>query len=208
MVDNNVRAFIATGVMVLAASTASAQARPIPESQWNRETHIWLARAMVAEAGWRAERDHVAIAYVLARRWRRLTENWPAFRFIDVIRNYCAGLGDYTREFTARQRWLRGLSWSDEKPNGWPRAASWSRHLPLWRNALKRSARWSEGGLTDPCRGRAWHWGGTIDTPQGRMVAVNCGKTRNTYYRVLNQKKRSSQANSAEGPAATEVASW
>jgi hypothetical protein len=197
MVDNSIRTYIATGVLLLATSTASAQSRPIPESQWTRDTHIWLARAMVAEAGWKAERDHIAIAYVLARRWRRLTENWPALRFIDVIRNYCAGLGNYTRELTARQRWLRGLSWNDDEPDGWPRAASWRRHLPLWRKTLERSARWSQGGVVDPCRGRAWHWGGTIDTPQGRMVAVSCGETRNTYYRVLNAKKSSSRANSA-----------
>ena len=207
MVDNRIKAFIASGVMVLAASAASAQTRPIPKSQWNRETHIWLARAMVAEAGWRAERDHIAIAYVLARRWRRLTEDWPALRFIDIIRNYCAGLGSYTREFTARQRWLRSLSWSDEKPKGWPRAASWSRHLPLWRKALRRSAQWSKGGMSDPCRGRAWHWGGIIDTPQGRMVPVNCGKTRNTYYRVLNHKKRPSQADSSRSNSTSAVAS-
>jgi hypothetical protein len=202
MVDNSIRTYIATGVMLLATSTAGAQSRPIPESQWTRDTHIWLARAMVAEAGWKAERDHIAIAYVLARRWRRLTENWPSLRFIDVIRNYCAGLGDYTREFTARQRWLRGLSWTDDKPEGWPRAASWPRHLPLWRNALELSARWSEGGLRDPCRGRAWHWGGTIDTPQGRMVALNCGKTRNTYYRVEPVANRASHAVSGKIRAA------
>jgi len=197
MVDNRIRAYIATGVIVLAASTADAQRRPIPEGQWNRETHIWLARAMVAEAGWKAERDHIAIAYVLARRWRRLTERWPALRFIDVIRNYCAGLGDYTRELTNRQRWLRGLSWSRDEPEGWPRAVSWSRHLPLWRDALKRSARWSKGRLKDPCRGRAWHWGGTIDTPVGRMVQVNCGETRNTYYSVLNEKREAFRASSS-----------
>jgi hypothetical protein len=194
MVDNSIRTYIATGVLLLATSTASAQDRPIPESQWTRDTHIWLARAMVAEAGWKAERDHIAIAYVLARRWRRLAENWPALRFIDVIRNYCAGLGNYTRSLTSRQRWLRGLSWNDDKPEGWPRAASWKRHLPLWREALARSARWSQGELADPCRGRAWHWGGTIDTPQGRMVAVNCGETRNTYYRVLRVAPRAAAA--------------
>jgi hypothetical protein len=206
MVDNSIRTYIATGVMLLATSTASAQNRPIPESQWTRDTHIWLARAMVAEAGWLAERDHIAIAYVLARRWRRLIENWPALRFIDVIRNYCAGLGDYTRELTPRQRWLRGLSWNDDKPDGWPRAASWPRHLPLWRNALARSARWSRGGLTDPCRGRAWHWGGVIDTPQGRMVAVNCGKTRNTYYRVQPLRTGASMENFGKNGAARTVA--
>jgi hypothetical protein len=182
MVDINMRKYIVSGAVVLATSTASAQTRPIPESQWTPEAHIWLSRAMVAEAGWKAERDHIAIAYVLARRWKRLAERWPTLRFIDVIRNYCAGLGDYRRELTARQRWLRALSWKDAQPKGWPRSASWKRYLPLWRATVLRSARWSEGRLRDPCRGRAWHWGGVIDTPQGRMVPVDCGHTRNTFY--------------------------
>jgi hypothetical protein len=139
---------------------------------------------MVAEAGWRAERDHIAIAYVLARRWRRMVERWPRMRFLDIVRTYCAGLGDYRREFTPRQQWLRSLSPTGTKPKGWPDGASWTRHLPLWKAALERSDRWRQGKLRDPCRGKAWHWGGVIDTPQGRMVPVDCGKTLNTFYSV------------------------
>ncbi len=177
--------YIATGAVLLATSAATAQSPPIPEAQWTPQTQLWLARAMVAEAGWNAETDHVAIAYVLARRWRRLSERWPAFRFVDLIRSYCAGLGDYRRELTPRQRWLRALSWDSEKPSGWPRKSSWRIHLPLWRAALKRSGDWSQGRFRDPCRGRAWHWGGVIDTPHGRMAAVSCGTTRNTFYRLV-----------------------
>lgn len=155
---------------------------PLPAAQWTPDTHIWLARAMVAEAGWDAPRDHVAIAHVLARRWRRAVERWPTLRFLDVIRNYCAGLGDFRRSLTPRQRWLRALDFEVARPEGWPRSASWKRHANYWRNALKRSQRWASGRIKDPCQGKAWHWGGTIDSPYGRMVAVDCGETRNTFY--------------------------
>ncbi|MBN1654277.1 MAG: hypothetical protein JXA30_10950 [Deltaproteobacteria bacterium] len=185
MSENIMKKFITTGAVLLATSASSAQhAPPIPENQWTPSTQVWLARAMVAEAGWTSENDHIAIAYVLARRWRRLTERWPELRFLDVIRNYCAGLGSYRRELTPRQRWLRSLSWNDLVPEGWPEGISWDRHLRYWRSILERSDRWSKGNLLDPCRGRAWHWGGTIDTPRGRMVPVNCGETQNTFYNL------------------------
>jgi len=185
MFMNDLKKYITAGAVLLAASSAVAQPPPpIPKSQWTPSTQVWLARAMVAEAGWHAENDHIAIAYVLARRWRMLTERWPQLRFIDVIRNYCSGLGSYRRELTQRQKWLRSLSWNDLVPESWPAGVSWQRYLRYWQSVLERSDRWSKGDLKDPCRGRAWHWGGTIDTPRGRMVAVDCGTTENTFYRI------------------------
>lgn len=169
-------------VSLLICSSASALRQPLPESQWSAETHLWLSRAMVAEAGWTGERDHVAIAYVLARRWHRVKERFATLRFLDIVRNYCAGLGDYRRSLTPRQHWLRGLGFGPEEPSGWPRDVSWARHQSLWKAALTRSMKWFRGELRDPCRGRALHWGGTIDSPQGRMVPVDCGETRNTFY--------------------------
>ncbi|MDD9945041.1 MAG: hypothetical protein OXU20_28620 [Myxococcales bacterium] len=169
--------------------TSASQARPpVPTSQWTPDTHLWLSRAMVAEAGWQAETDHVAIAHVLARRWRRAVERWPTLRFIDVIRNYCAGLGDYRRTLTRRQRWLRSLDFQLSEPSGWPRAISWDHHVPLWQSALRRSHLWVQGLLRDPCGGRAWHWGGVIDSPHGRMEAVDCGETLNTFYGITPRR--------------------
>lgn len=182
------RKYIVTGAVLFATSTAAAEppapAPPIPAHQWDAETEVWLARAMVAEAGWDAEHDHIAIAYVLAKRWRKAVERWPQLRFIDILRNYCAGLGDYRRALTPRQRWLRSLNPEGTQPDGWPTQASWRNHLPLWQKALARARAWGEGTLRDPCKGRAWHWGGSIDSPRGRMVRVECGETRNTFYRL------------------------
>lgn len=167
---------------LLICTPANAARVPLPASQWTADAHLWLSRAMVAEAGWRSDRDHVAIAYVLARRWHRAKLRFATLRFVDIVRNYCAGLGDYRRSLTPRQQWLRGLGFLPARPEAWPRKVSWERHEPLWRAALLRSQRWSLGKLKDPCRGRALHWGGTIDSPHGRMTPVDCGETRNTFY--------------------------
>jgi hypothetical protein len=176
------RKFLVTGAVVLMTSTVSAQVAPLPATEWTPQAQIWLARAMVAEAGWNAKLDYVAIAYVLARRWRQMIERWPALRFIDVVKSYCLGLGDYRRQPTERQRWIRSLSWDASVPESWPNKISWTKHIPFWRVALLITDKWVKGELRDPCRGRAWHWGGTIDNPHGRMVAVDCGETRNTFY--------------------------
>jgi len=185
------RKYLATGAVFLMTSTASAQVAPLPASEWTPQTQLWLARAMVAEAGWNAKLDYIAIAYVLARRWRTMTERWPALRYVDVIRRYCAGLGDYRRQPSARQRWVRALSWDDAPPSHWPKNASWKQSLPLWRAALTISEKWGKGELKHPCRGRAWHWGGLIDTPRGRMVPVDCGQTRNTFYGISLKEEAS-----------------
>ncbi|MGD8860224.1 MAG: hypothetical protein PVI30_09430 [Myxococcales bacterium] len=173
--------YIVVGATLWVTSTAAARP-PVPAEQWTSDARLWLARAMIAEAGWRAPRDHAAIAHVLARRWRRVVERYETIRFVDVIRNYCSGLGGLSRSPTRRQRWVRRL-WPDgSRPEGWPDYASWDRHAPLWRHTLARADRFGRGELRDPCRGRAWHWGGTIDSPRGRMQPVNCGDTQNTFY--------------------------
>jgi hypothetical protein len=197
------RKYLATGAVVLMASTASAQVAPLPASEWTPQTQLWLARAMVAEAGWNAKLDYIAIAYVLARRWRTMTEQWPSLRYVDVIKRYCAGLGDFRRQHSARQRWVRALSWDDAQPSQWPKDASWAQSLPLWRTALAISEKWGKGELKDPCRGRAWHWGGLIDSPRGRMVPVDCGQTRNTFYGISWKAEASADK---EQPAAPDEA--
>lgn len=175
-------------ICLLVASVAFARNRPLPEEQWNDVTHVWLARAMVAEAGWTAERDHVAIAYVLARRWRQLHRRFPSTTLVHVIRGYCAGLEPGRAELTPRQRWLRALSFDMREPDGWPRRyASWARHRALWRSVLDRAHDWAQGRLRDPCRGTSWHWGGDMDTPGVELYEVDCGATANTFYGIRRQ---------------------
>lgn len=181
---------VAAALCLLVAASATAQS-PLPQEQWDDTTRLWLARAMVAEAGWEAPRDHVAIAYVITRRWKRAVQRWPQLTFLDMLRNYCAGLGTAGRELTPRQIWIRNLDElgpmsESEAPKGWPSSkARWSAHRDLWGQIVSRATAWGAGELPDPCRGRAEHWGGTTDLPKTRMVPVDCGDTENTFYELV-----------------------
>jgi hypothetical protein len=166
---------------------STAHAAPIPKEEITGKDKIWLARAMVAEAGWESKRDHVAIAYVLVRRWRKMQVRWPTLRFRNVMFAYVKGLGEGRREPTARQRWIRALSPDLNQPAYWPRNVRWSHHKGLWGAVIVRVEAWLSGKLRDPCRGRAWHWGGTIDEPWKKLEQVDCGETKNTFYRVINR---------------------
>jgi len=171
----------------LVLSTRTAAARPpLPPEQRTPEAELWLARTFVGEAGWRAKRTHVGIAYVLARRWRRAVARWPDMRFDTVIKNYAHALGFRRRGTpTKRQLWIRGLE-GELRPEHWPRSrASWKRHVSLWKSARERAARFFAGRLRDPCKGRAWHWGGTIDVDLAaskRLRPVDCGDTGGTTF--------------------------
>lgn len=177
---------IVLGAALIRCDPAPALARApvLPDEQWRPTTRVWLARAMVGEAGWKSERDHVAIAYVFKRRWRSMSRRWPGLRFEAVVLRYAKALGGGRREFTPRQRWVRGLIPEAVEPDGWPGRASWRRHRPLWLAALRRADRWRQGRLPDPCGGRADHFGGTIDTPWEGLEEVDCKGTANTFYRL------------------------
>jgi hypothetical protein len=176
------RGLILAAALLLSTTVVLARPMPIPLGQWSPAAQLWMARAMVAEAGWLAERDHVGIAYVLSRRWASMRKRYPEIQFVHVIRGYCAGLEPGRAEFTPRQRWLHGLNLQLNEPDGWPRNVSWVRHRVWWQQVLQRAEAWSLGKLRDPCKGRAWHWGGEMDTPEGKMVEVDCGDTRNIFY--------------------------
>jgi hypothetical protein len=168
-------------------SVAEAK-QPLPNDELSNFDKIWLARAMVAEAGWESKRDHVAIAYVLARRLKQMRKRWPHLQYRDVLFAYAKGLGNGRREYSPRQRWIRSLSPDLSKPDHWPRKARWERHKALWAATLTRADAWSRGRLRDPCRGRAKHWGGVnlvSDLPKGRMIKIDCGETKNIFYDLL-----------------------
>lgn len=195
-----------TWVLTLAipCATVLAENSSAPLPRWGEETKTWLARAMVAEAGWEAERDHVAIAYVLLRKWRTIKRSSPDVRLIHIIRGYCAGLEPGRRELTNRQRWLRSLSMDMLEPDGWPKSrARWSAHKKLWAAALKRAELVYRGELRDPCRGKAWHWGGAMDPRKGKMYVVDCGETLNTFYGIRQGGDNGKEENTDEetGPS-------
>jgi len=173
-----------------ATSLAIADNIRIPKGQFDSRTRLWLARAMIGEAGWFATNDHVAIAYVLKRRWEAMRERWPKIQFKTVILAYAKALGGGRREYTARQIWVRGLRDDLSEPRGWPQKILWRGHKKCWRQTLQRVDAWQRGELADPCRGRAFHWGSSNDIPGEKLFPVDCGETVNTFYGIQNINKQ------------------
>lgn len=174
---------IMLALVLLSAGTMEAKnTQLISKEQFDSSTRIWLARAMIGESGWLSVNDHVAIAYVLKRRWNAIQNRWPKIRFKTVILAYAKALGGGRREYTRRQIWVRSLSFDLSEPQGWPQKVSWKSHSKYWIQTLERVDRWVRGELPDPCKGRAFHWGGNMDTPRETMFPVDCGDTINTFY--------------------------
>ncbi len=167
------RLLVTIAVLAL-AQPAFARRRPLPESQWDEATQLTLARAMVGEADWH-EPDHVAIAFVLARRWRIHQLNREPLAFRDYIELYAASL----RSVSDRSAWIKALPWG---PMPGPYQQRWGRVQKLVKA-------WGAGRVKDPCP-RALHWGGTMDRPSKRWSPVSCGMTRNIFYTRTLRKPR------------------
>ncbi len=139
---------------------------------------IWLARAMVAECGWKPTNCHAAVAHVLQRRAE--AQRVP---LVYMIRHYCAGLGE--RRASKRQQWLRELT-DGNKPASWPEA-SWTRHSRYWLAALGLAGDFLLGEVADPCDDPApYHFGGLklasdVARMKGRKLA-RCGDTGNQGF--------------------------
>ena len=178
--------FAAFVLCLIQVATVAAGRTPLPPEQQTTQAELWLARAFIGEAGWMQRNAHAGIAHVLARRWHRVVRRYEAMRFETVIKNYCHALGFKRRGTpTPRHLWIRGLVGA-VAPKAWPHHKSlWDRHRPRWAAAMKRSRKWFSGRIKDPCRGRAWHWGGLIDrelAQKKRFRTVDCGDTGGTTF--------------------------
>ena len=175
-------------LLCLSVCSTALAVPPLPAEQWDGEAHLWLSRAAVAEANWVAERDHILIAWTLTYRWRNAVKRWPALKFVDVIRSYCAGLG-FGSPSSPRQTWVRALP-SVFEP--WPSAvpSAYQRH---WHNVQARMLKWGDGAFRDPSKGRVRNWGSpSVELPDraraqiaiddGRWVELDLGDTKNRYY--------------------------
>ena len=149
----------------------------IPTKEWTKETHIWLARSWIAEAGFAITKtkklEQHAIGYVLERRWRQISKNYKKFRFLDVIRMYCSGLKK-NGKFSQRQLWVRHLLGQDS-PKYWPRKLNWKHYQPLWADTLVRTKKFMKGELRNPCPGASYFGGLTAgDVPGEKMIRHRC----------------------------------
>jgi len=178
------RALILATLLTFAVP-ASAQQPPLPPEQLDAEARLTLAKAFVGEGGWEAHRDWDGIAWVLSRRWQtaqrsaRGRARYP--RFVDMVRQYCAPLRGQPKK--RRQRWIRALTPKALQPPHWPaHRVDWSDRVGFWRDAMTRAWEWAEGLVADPCRGRAWHFGGPMDEPPRGHRRIWCGPMENTFY--------------------------
>ena len=150
-------------IRIAIATLALLTAAPAQARDVTPLTRHLLAQALVAEAQTHT-RDWAAILHVLERRARRA--GWP---LATMVRRYCAAW----RAPHARARRMRRLGPSDAR----------------YRRAYAYVTRWAHGRVRDPCRGRAWHWGGAMDTPSGRMQAIDCGGTYNVFYGLVRRAR-------------------
>lgn len=153
-------------VLLMAAPAFAYGRAPLPASEWTDSTQLMLARAMVGEADWH-EPDHVAIAWVLARRWHTHQLNREHVSFERFIERYSAAM----RSDSERSLWIRSLPWG---PMPGPYGQRWNRV----QNLVKA---WGQGLVKDPCP-QAIHWGGTMDRPARSWHPISCGLTRNIFY--------------------------
>jgi hypothetical protein len=163
---------------------SESSAPVISDREWNTSAKLWIARAMVSEAGWNETTDHVAIAYVLYRRWIQVRRKYPKFPIRGVVMRYCAGFGKTV--YSTRQKWVKNLEEDGTRPKGWPSDISWNDYKDRWLAVLNTAEEWKQGLHPDPCGGISRYWGGPMDKPSKRMVRMNCGKTRNYFYTVRN----------------------
>lgn len=177
---------IIASVLVLCSeiATAGGPLRPIPAEQWTPQARYMVARCAVGEAGLSREREHVAIAQVIARRWARRVKQDGEWTIKHQVSAYCAG---YSPSSAANQ-WVKDLPRGQQ--DQWPREAG--SHEAEWWKLHDRLDAWSEGRVHSPCRG-ADHWGGlriAIDrrrankaVSEGRWRKIKCQvETANTFY--------------------------
>lgn len=162
-------------LLLLTGRVASAQP-PLPPEQWTPPARLDLARAMVGEADFHRTEDHIAIAWVLAKRWKHARLRFPRWRFHDQVRKFASPL----KVDSPRARWVRALPWG-------PLSGVLKRYTKRWFSVMNLVVDWGLGNIRDPCRS-AISWGGTMDPPGERLRPVDCGRTANTFYALRRRK--------------------
>ncbi len=148
---------------------------------------IALARVCVSEAGWTYDGDCAAIHAVLSFHAIRRD-----MTFLEFARRYSERV--FNRRRSDSRRWIAWLSPTFERPRGWPgRVLTWERGAELWRARLEHAEEIVRGEVSPSCDRTPHHWGARYGVDrsraqraidEGRWQVVNCGDTRNAFYRV------------------------
>lgn len=136
--------------------------------------YVDVARCVVGEVGWAVDKEARLIVRILAYRAasRGMTPD-------HLARQYCEPL----REPEARP-WVAALPAPGES---WPEALLPRRYLLRWRRVREAVRVWLREGPAPVACG-AIHWAAKRWTPSDRLEIVDCGPTRNLYYRRRENK--------------------
>ena len=141
---------------------------------------LTLARAAIAESGWH-DADQRGVLSVLARRAKRagITPAAMALAYVSAFKVAP----------TPRLRWVLAIDESCEQPAHWPSNLDWAHHEPECRATFERVRMLLEGELSDPCRGRADHFGATnlepdvLNAERAAWQRVECGAVLSAFWR-------------------------
>lgn len=88
-----------------------------------------------------------------------------------------------------RRAWIRALTSTAAEPEHWPANARWEDHAPAWLAVYEAAQAFLAGETLNPCP-EAEHYGGRCDDEKGAcdppaacMARVDCGETRQAYWR-------------------------
>lgn len=159
----------------------------IAEADVRDRDALALARVCVHEAGFTSPDDCSAIHAVLARVIER----------IQGIRTIAAAAELYSPRATGRvtprtdlDRWVQQLNLRATKPPAF--GYSWELNRPRWIERLEQARRLLAGTESHRCELPITHWGapsgGDLErATRARWTRVNCGETRNAFWRVGNE---------------------
>jgi hypothetical protein len=179
---SNVAAFLGLIFCLVAGECSRAAGQDAPKTEIERafrtpHDELLAARALVAECGWNvAPPDAAAVLWVLVRRYSRpeVGRRYPTFA--NFVRTYSTPLRTLPH---ARARAIAKLEVGDT-PSGALRGSAWS-----WGRVQEFVRAFKAGRVSDPCHGRADHFGSATDGAPRHFEIVDCGRTTNRFYRVV-----------------------
>ncbi len=137
-----------------------------------------LARAAVAECGWRHTDCHSATFFTLQRRWKKTQVRYPEYEPLAMVLRYCSVF----KVIKPHTTWIRMLPVPGHgKPHGWPdKKAKWEIHASKWASIYAHAGAFLRGETKDRCKGKPIHFGAGIEVSrfnQDIWRFVNCGST-------------------------------
>ena len=140
---------------------------------WTAEAKLDLSKAILAESNFRDEQEGAAIAWVLTKRWRRLSADTPISQ---MIRNYCALWEPQSYQYySERSTSIRAATLQSPPGRGYSRR---------WKALTAFVERFAGRQITDPCP-EAMHWGSEDDrkrVPDWKVVCVFGKSPRRQYF--------------------------